>query len=68
MKGSIMMTREQVISSIMTIPDEAFEKIVTIIESVKDDDNVKTLSDEEVLSIADDTFDKYDDAFARLAK
>ena len=68
MKDSIMMTREQVISCIMTIPDEAFEKIVTIIESVKDDDNVKTLSDEEVLSIADDTFDKYDDAFARLAK
>ena len=68
MRGSIMMTREQVISSIMTIPDEAFEKIVTIIESVKDDDNVKTLSDEEVLSIAEDTFDKYDDAFARLAK
>ena len=67
-EGLVMMTREQAIKEIMTLPDDAFEKIVTIIESVKDKDTVTTVSDEEIMSIANETFDKYDDAFAKLAK
>ena len=68
MEGLVMMTREQAIKEIMALPDDAFEKIVTIIESVKDKDTVTTVSDEEIMSIANETFDKYDDAFAKLAK